>query len=365
METQQPEAMQREPMFRSASFRSDRRLAWRNFLTSRWTAVAMLSLVSAVAITYLAAHMQAFTVLDGTDRYVVSSLSTNPTDALEAAGVTVGEHDEVVQAGNFNELTIDRSFVVRVTVDGVTTEVHMTNGTVGDALQQVGVDMAGYRLVNAQITDTACDGLDICLESAITYAERTETETLEYTVETRYTTDLPRGRVKILQKGQNGMIERVVRDTLVDGEVTATVTLSETRTDVVNEIRLVGTQLGVALSPAPFDIELDATGQPIGYEKVITGTCTAYTNDRGLAGNTTSTGRPASVGVVAVDPKVIPYGTELYIVSPDGSRVYGYAIAGDTGGAMLSGRALCDLFMDTYEECIAFGRRPMNVYILN
>lgn len=350
---------------RPVTFHSSCRNAWRMFWQSRWTAVAMLSLVSAAAITYLAAHMQAFTVQDGTDRYVVSTLSADPADALQAAGLTVGEHDEVIRAGAFNELTIDRSFVVNVIVDGVTTEVRMTNGTVGDALEQVGVDMAGYRLTNAQITDAASDGLDICLESAITYAERTETQTLSYQVQTQYTTDLPRGRVKIVQKGQVGVLTRVYRDTLVDGEVTATVVLSETRTEPVNEIRQVGTQVGVAMSPAPYAIELDGAGQPVGYQKVITGTCTAYTNDRGLCGDTTSTGRPAAVGVVAVDPRVIPYGTELYIVSADGSYVYGYAIAGDTGGAMQSGHALCDLFMDTYEECIRFGRRQMNVYVLN
>ena len=49
---------------------------------------------------------------------------------------------------------------------------------------------------------------------------------------------------------------------------------------------------------------------------------TAYTG-----GGITATGAPAAVGRVAVNPNVIPYGTKLYIASPDGSIVYGYAIA--------------------------------------
>lgn len=335
------------------------------FWRSRWAAVAMLSVVSAAAITYLAAHMQSFTVLDGTDRYVVSTLSTDPAEAVEVAGLSVGEYDQVRRAGTYNELTIDRSFVVNVTVDGVTTAVRMTDGTVGDALEQAGVNLAGYRLINAQTTDAASDGLDICVESALSYTERTEVETLSYKTETQYTTSLPKGKVQVVQKGENGSITRVCRDTVVDGEVTATVVLSETREEPVNEIRRVGTRVGVALSEAPYAIELNESGQPVNYQKVMSGTCTAYTSDRGLAGTHTSTGRPVAVGIVAVDPSVIPYGTELYIVSADGSYVYGYAIAGDTGGAMRSGRALCDLYMDTYEGCIAFGRRKMNVYILN
>lgn len=335
------------------------------FWRSRWAAVAMLSVVSAAAITYLAAHMQSFTVLDGTDRYVVSTLSTNPAEAVQVAGLSVGEYDEVRRAGSYNELTIDRSFVVHVTVDGVTKEVRMTDGTVADALEQAGVNMAGYRLINAQATDTASDGLDICVESALSYSERTEVETLPYVTQVQYTSELPQGRIQVVQAGQTGSVTRVYRDTLVDGEVSSSVVLSESRVEPVTEIRRVGTKVGAPLSEAPYAIELDEAGQPVNYTQVLTGTCTAYTSDRGLAGTVTSTGRPASVGVVAVDPSIIPYGTELYIVSADGTRVYGYAIAGDTGGAMLSGRALCDLFMDTYEECISFGRREMNVYILN
>jgi len=69
--------------------------------------------------------------------------------------------------------------------------------------------------------------------------------------------------------------------------------------------------------------------------------------------------------IVAVDPSVIPYGTRLYIVSTDGKRVYGEAVAGDTGGAMLSGKVLVDLFYENESDCYAFGRREVNVYILD
>ena len=45
--------------------------------------------------------------------------------------------------------------------------------------------------------------------------------------------------------------------------------------------------------------------------------------------------------------------------------VYGYAVAGDTGGAMMAGEALCDLYMNTEQECMNFGRRTMNLYVLS
>ena len=104
---------------------------------------------------------------------------------------------------------------------------------------------------------------------------------------------------------------------------------------------------------------VDANGNVLNVARVITGECTAYTG-----GGITATGAPAAVGRVAVNPNIIPYGTKLYIASPDGSVVYGYAIASDTGGALMSGRVLVDLYYNTLGECVNFGRRQMNVYIL-
>lgn len=67
-------------------------------------------------------------------------------------------------------------------------------------------------------------------------------------------------------------------------------------------------------------------------------------------------GMPARKGVVAVDPRVIRLGTPLYIEG------YGYAIAGDTGGAIKGNRI--DLCFDTYSEAVSFGRRYVTVHIL-
>ena len=66
---------------------------------------------------------------------------------------------------------------------------------------------------------------------------------------------------------------------------------------------------------------------------------------------------------MAVDPKVIPLGTKMYIVSADGEYLYGYCVAEDTGGAIQGN--IVDLFFNTYEECIQFGRRDVLIYILD
>ena len=83
-----------------------------------------------------------------------------------------------------------------------------------------------------------------------------------------------------------------------------------------------------------------------------------------MPGGITSTGEKVRTGYIAVDPNEIPYGTEMYIVSADGKRVYGYCIAADTGGFINSTDWTVDLYMDTEQECVNWGRRDIIIYIL-
>ena len=69
----------------------------------------------------------------------------------------------------------------------------------------------------------------------------------------------------------------------------------------------------------------------------------------------TATGTIPAVGTVAVDPKVIPLYTKLYVVG------YGDAVALDTGGDIKGNRI--DLWFATEQEAIAFGRRTVTVII--
>lgn len=83
---------------------------------------------------------------------------------------------------------------------------------------------------------------------------------------------------------------------------------------------------------------------------------TAYTaNCIGCSGYT-KTGQPAGHGIVAVDPRVIPLGTALFIPG------YGRAVAGDTGGAIRGNRI--DLGFDSTSDAFRFGTRSIVVYVL-
>ncbi len=114
-----------------------------------------------------------------------------------------------------------------------------------------------------------------------------------------------------------------------------------------------------AMSPLDFDVDLSQA-------RVIICEATAYTAAADecwpYADGFTATGAKCEVGVVAVDPRVIPLGTKLYIETVDGSFVYGYCSAEDTGGAIKGNKI--DLAMNTKADCFQFGRRKVKVYIL-
>ncbi|MDD5658484.1 MAG: 3D domain-containing protein [Actinomycetota bacterium] len=85
---------------------------------------------------------------------------------------------------------------------------------------------------------------------------------------------------------------------------------------------------------------------------------TAYfSGGGGINGNSiTAIGLRTKKGIVAVDPKIIPLGTKLYIPG------YGEALAADTGGWIKGNRI--DLVFDSLEECYRYGRRKIKVYLV-
>ncbi len=261
------------------------------------------------------------------------------------------------------QATATAALTVTVTADGKTVTLTPESGTVADALDAAHIVLGEDDKVEPSAKTALKDGLAITV-TRIEFAERVELESIPFEKKEESTTSLDEGKKEKKQTGAEGIRERVFCDKIVNGEVVSSKELrSSVVTEPTDEIWLVGTKKNAPIQK-PAGVVTDASGKPTNYKSCLTGVATAYTSDRGNAGTVTASGLPAQVGVVAVDPSIIPLGTKLYIASPDGSVVYGYAIAGDTGGAMYSGEALVDLFYDTYDECIQFGRRTMNVYIL-
>ncbi len=170
--------------------------------------------------------------------------------------------------------------------------------------------------------------------------ETTEVETDELYV----------GETKVETAGVDGLHEVEVTKSYYNGElVERTEKELQIVKEPITEVMLVGTkenQFKIGSNP---NVDVST----LNYSKKITMNASAYT----ATGSKTASGRVAQVGVVAVDTKVLPFGTKLYIEG------YGYAVAGDTGGAIKGNKI--DLFYNTNAECLNFGRRNVDVYVLN
>ena len=99
------------------------------------------------------------------------------------------------------------------------------------------------------------------------------------------------------------------------------------------------------------------TGTEVGTAiKTLTMESTAYYGHAATASGLKPVRNPDGISTVAVDPNVIPLGSKVYVSG------YGVAIAADTGGAIKGN--IIDVYLNSYEECMSWGRRQVTVQIL-
>lgn len=159
------------------------------------------------------------------------------------------------------------------------------------------------------------------------------------------------GMSKVKEDGAKGIERRVIKTTRVNGEINSEQITHQFTLDAPKK-RVVfrNSQTGVAEKTgvkSAFDVS------KLNVQKVISMEATAYT----YTGNRTATGVEPREGLIAVDPRVIPLGSQVYIEG------YGYAIAADTGG-LIKGNII-DVFFPSLQRCLNWGRKSVKVYVLN
>lgn len=325
-------------------------------------------------ITIYRAAAVSFTDLNGTVMYMV--FAGTVSDLLNELSVTLSEDVLVSQAvdtvlSDGMDVKLTNAYRVTVAADGAVSEIKMGEGTVADALEIAGISLDSDDEVSPAADSRVYEGTAITVYR-VEYTSRTVTETIAYANKTIKSADLYTDQKSVTQKGADGSQKVTYRDKIVDGALASIEVVEQTViTEAVPQITTVGTKskpISVSLKnnkapiseltpPSSLVIE---NGAPTSYSKIITGKAAAYTASSGAK---TASGRTVKPGYIAVDPKQIPYGTELWIVSTSGI-VYGYAIAADTGGFVKKGKFTVDLFMNTNAECRQWGSRDVIIYVL-
>lgn len=322
--------------------------------------------------------MRAFSVdvVDGKTRKTLTFNEGTVADAIKAAGLTLSKSDSVSFSQNAQlepdmEITIARFFTVNVDLRGKKLIREVPAGTVADALAYLDIKLDKNDVINVDTKTAVSENMSIII-SSVTYKEITKTEEVAYNTVYQNTDDLYKGESSVETQGVNGERTIVIKEKYINGKLDSSKEIKNKITkQPVDEVVLNGTKeyvsqvytySGTVSANESSNILTDVNGNQVHYTRVLTGSGTAY---YAPAGALTATGRLARYGVVAVDPDIIPYGSILYIVSNDGQVVYGYAVAGDTGGALWAGTAIVDLYYNTYDECCQFGRRDVTVYVLD
>ncbi len=334
-------------------------------------AVLVIPMVVLLLLSQTVLAQNTYVITDGNRVLVHTSSATDPAAVLTEAGLALGADDTyTTQTGiGISEITVQRSHVVTVDNCGKVMEVTTTDETVGQLLSRLGVSLEGHVAVSVPMEMETYNGLAITLSRTV---QDVQTYTAAIAHDVTYYNDysLPAGTNLVVTEGQDGQMLCTATVVYVDGvETNRTVTEQTVIQQPVSEVIAVGVGCEPLPPKDPVD-ELVITDRhiilPNGEVLTYTGTmqvvATAYSQfDKGC-GTITATGTTVHVGSVAVDPRVIPLGTRMFIISNDGDYVYGIATAEDTGSSIKE--AKIDLYYPTVEECLNFGRRGVTVFFL-
>ena len=256
--------------------------------------------------------------------------------ALGALGIRAGEGDLITPPLN-SELVPGAHVYVRHALDvGLVvagTEQRMkTHGqTVGDVLGQAGMSLEAMDRVTPSLSKPVRAGMTIKVTTVREVIETVD-EPIEYASWIQYDPELAKGQRLIAKGGEPGAVHREYRVRFVDGRETRRELAVESITPAVDEIVSIGTYVGpapavVAAVVAP-PVPVASVGDMV-CSRTLNVYATWYTAASSGGSGITATGTGVYKGIVAVDPRVIPLGTRMYIPG------YGYATAADTGGAIL------------------------------
>ena len=305
------------------------------------------------------------TVQDATRSATVVSLVSDQEHLLELAGFTPGENDTVLYTtfpDRYTNITIKKSFNVPITVDGTTVNAHMRQGTVADCLETAGVILGEHDYTEPSL-HTPVDENSAIRVYRVEYRDTQYEEAIPYGTDYRENslTFRFKKRQYVLREGVEGKNLVTYRERFVDGEMESSlITKVEVVREPVNQLVLRYANKAISPLKGPSDITI-TNNVPSRYKSVISNVAATGYSSKGGKG---ASGLGLYCGTVAVNPNIIPYGSLLYITSPDGQFVYGYAIATDTGTALMQGVIGVDLYYETYKESSLNWKNTVNIYII-
>ncbi|MFS0774458.1 ubiquitin-like domain-containing protein [Neobacillus sp. 3P2-tot-E-2] len=293
-------------------------------------------------------------IVQDNEKKTIWTTAGTVAELLKEQQIVLNEQDEISpkpQEKLKSKMDIRIKLALHLTlVDGGNEQqVWSTSATVADFLTQQGIKLNEFDRVEPSLSETLQkDGVInvIRVEKVTDVVE----EPIQFAVITKKDEGLDKGKQVTVTEGKQGIVSKEYEVTLENGkEVSRKIIGEQKLREKLDKVVAVGTK--------ELDIQV-SRGAETGTEFYVNTTAyTAYCN--GCSGRTaTGFDLRANPGakVIAVDPRVIPLGTKVYVEG------YGYAVAADTGGA-IKGHKI-DVFFPTKTEAFRWGVRKVKIKIL-
>ena len=299
-------------------------------------------------------------VIDGNEKTLVTYKRT-VKDVLDSQGIELMPKDKIQPTLNDrvsenDMISIKKAVSVELAVGDKKININTAEDTIEDMLEVEKDELKNQGIEFNEGMDEISPALNTTIESDLKISlvkvevkKEKETQDINYDVVVEEDSNLDSGLEEIKQDGITGEKEVVYEVVYKNGEqVSKSVKSTKVTKEPVNKIVAQGTRKTIA----------SRNGQLLNYKSVIYCESTAYTGGGVTATGSVPVRNPNGISTIAVDPRVIPLGSLVYVEG------YGQAIAADTGGA-INGN-IVDVYVNSTDEAINGWGRKYNVavYIL-
>lgn len=330
-------------------------------------ALILVALVATVTLVSQPVFAQnTYVITDGNRTFTYTTYATDPEEVLGEAGLRLSKNDTYTTDGTMT-ITVQRGREVNLIYYGDQTQVSSYGETVEELLDRLNISLGENDVVSQPLDADTYDGMTLRVDKVLKQ-EQTYCTSIPHETTYCYDSTLPEGSETVITAGVDGELLCTAAVTYVNGQETQRAVQEEIVTCApITEVIAIGTGEVPAIDPDARPVIGDGTiTLPTGEVLTYTGTwevlATAYTHTDEGCDYVTATGTIVHIGTVAVDPRYIPYGTRMFIVTNDGAYIYGISVAEDCGGGIKGERI--DLYFPSYRECMQFGRRDATIYFL-
>lgn len=343
----------------------------KRYFSFKELAIVLLAVVVAVSagVAVFLSLKKEVVISDDGNQIVLKTMKNTVREVLEQSGITLRDVDYIdvsldskLQKMKKNEVNIKRAVPVYVQVDGQELTLMTYRDTVKETLDAGEVVLnESDRLEGAALEDSVEKDMKLKVVR-VTEQEVAENSSVPFNLITKENSHMDKGKENVVVEGKEGVREKKFKITLEDGIEVAKQLISDAI--IVNPIDKI-VEYGTVLNYKT------ARGDTVRYKKILDMRATAYTASFKDTGKTpdhpafgiTASGMRVKKGVIAVDPKVIPLGTKVYVEVAGNTPDYGFAVAADTGGGVKGD--IIDLYFDDQAYVDSWGVKRVKVYILN